>query len=96
LIPVATQSISPGEENSCEFERKQPSPYRDGVSSWYVEESRLVGGQQAACVSVQHMQLEVSAQRVQPFANDMRAQPVVGGHIHSRLANIDILTFDSD
>jgi hypothetical protein len=41
------------------------------------------------------MQLMVSVQQVQPLTNAMRAQPIIGGHIHSRLANIDILTFGS-
>lgn len=94
-IRITIQSISPARRNSYEFRRKQPIPYSGGVSSWYVGESRLVGGQQAAVVSLQHMQLVVSVQQVQPLTNDMRAQPIVGGHIHSRLANIDILTFGS-
>jgi len=94
LIRVATQSISPV-RNPYEFLRKQPTPYSGGVSSWYVGESRLVERQQAACMSVQHRQLVDSMEQVQPLANDMRAQPIVGGHIHSRLANIDILTFGS-
>ena len=80
LVRISTQTIN---------------PVVGSVSSWYVGESRLVGAQQAAVVFVQHMQLVVSVQQVQPLTNGMRAQPMVGGHIHSLLANIDILTFGS-
>jgi hypothetical protein len=34
-------------------------------------------------------------QPVAPASKDMRAQPIVGGHIFSRLANINALTFGS-
>ena len=53
----------------------------------------LVGGQQAAVVLLQHEVLHMVF--LQQLEKSMRAQPIVGGHIFSRLANIDILTFGS-
>ena len=56
-------------------------------------ESRLVGGQQAAAVLLQHEVLHMVF--LQQQEKNVRAQPIVGGHIFSRLANIDVLTFGS-
>ena len=56
----------------------------------------LVGGQQAAVVLVQHEVLHIqSVVHMEPIAENARAQPIVGGQIHFRLANIEVLTFGS-
>jgi hypothetical protein len=61
----------------------------EGVSSWDVDQSKLVSRQQAAVVSVQHTQVLHQALAVQPLQNVTCALPKVGGHMHSRLMDIE-------